>query len=97
VTYNSSTGFSPKNVTINKGDTVKFVAESGSMWVGSDEHPNHTEYDGTSRQQHCATGSSTSFDQCATGSTYSFTFNKVGTFDYHNHMAASFGGVVIVK
>ena len=99
VTYSSQTGFSPKTVTVNNGDTVKFVAQSGSMWVGVDEHPSHTAYDGTSRSEHCVGGapSTTVFDQCSTGASYSFTFNKAGTWDYHNHVGAAQVGTVIVK
>lgn len=98
VTYSSSGGFSPKSITINKGDTVTFVSQSGQMWVGADEHPSHTGYDGTSRQEHCTGGpSTTSFDQCSVGSSYSFTFNKTGTFDYHNHVGSAQVGTVIVK
>jgi plastocyanin len=101
VTVNySAAGFSPATVTINKGDTVKFVSTDGSsMWVGADEHPSHTEYDGTSRGTHCAAGyaGEKSFDQCAAGSTYSFTFTKTGSFGYHNHVAAQKSGTVIVQ
>jgi plastocyanin len=99
ITYTSGQGFSPASVTINKGDTVKFVAASGQMWIGSDEHPTHTEYDGTSRTTHCAQGytGEKPFDQCAAGSSFNFTFTKAGTFDFHNHLAAQFEGVVVVK
>jgi plastocyanin len=94
----SSSGFSPKTITINRGDTVRFVAEDGaSMWVGVDDHPTHAGYDGTSRTEHCAAGSIASFDQCQTGSTYSFTFTKTGTFGYHNHVAANHTGTIIVR
>jgi len=97
VSYSAS-GFSPSSITVAKGATVTFTSTDGSaMWVGADEHPSHTEYDGTSRQEHCATGANTSFDQCKTGASYTFTFNKNGSFDYHNHVGASKGGVVIVK
>src|SRR3569623_38101 len=99
VSYSASTGFSPKTVTINAGDTVMFSATDGQMWIGSDEHPSHTEYDGTSRSTHCAAGYTgpAPFDECKTGSAYSFTFTKAGTFDYHNHMAPQNTGVVMVK
>ncbi len=101
VTVNyTSAGFSPASVTLKKGDTVKFVSTDGStMWVGADEHPTHTEYDGTSRTTHCAAGytGEKAFDQCATGSTYSFTFTKTGSFEYHNHMAPQKSGTVVVQ
>lgn len=94
----SASGFSPATVTIAKGGTVTFTDTDGSpMWIGSDEHPTHTEYDGTTRQAHCAAGATPSFDECKTGTSYSFTFTKVGSFDYHNHVNASKGGTVVVK
>ncbi len=92
-------GFAPKSVTINKGDTVTFTnTGSGQMWVGSDEHPSHTEYDGTSRASHCAPGytGAKPFDECTAGNTYSFTFNKVGSSDFHNHLNPSQTGKVVV-
>lgn len=96
----TSGGFTPNTVTIAKGGTVTFVDQSGrGMWIGADEHPTHTEYDGTSRSQHCAqnyTGAKP-FDQCGTGSTYSFTFTKAGSFDYHDHVAAQRTGTVVVQ
>ncbi len=99
ITYGAN-GFSPANVTINKGDTVSFINQSGgNMWVASDAHPTHAEFDGTSRAEHCAAGYSgpTPFDQCTSGSSYSFTFTKTGTFNFHNHVAAQFGGKIVVQ
>lgn len=99
ITYGAS-GFSPQSVTINKGDTVTWVNQrGGTMWVASDEHPSHTEFDGTTRAAHCAAGytGAKPFDQCGTGASYSFTFDKTGTFDFHDHTAAQFGGTVTVK
>lgn len=99
VTYGPD-GFSPKVVTIAKGGTVSFVTQSaGGVWVAADEHPTHTKYDGTTRSAHCAAGyaGEKPFDQCVAGANYSFVFNKVGSFDYHNHSAAQFVGTVIVK
>lgn len=96
-------GFSPALVTIARGETVRFVNDSSrSMWVGADEHPTHTEYDGTSTREHCANGMNTgaSFDQCtsvAKGAFWDFTFNKSGTFGYHNHVGASNTGTVVVQ
>lgn len=101
VTYTDG-GFSPANTTIRVGETVRFVNNAGSgMWVGADEHPTHTEYDGTSTREHCAEGAATggSFDMCrqaAPGEFWEFTFTKAGTFDYHNHARASHGGTITV-
>ena len=91
-------GFSPKSVTIAKGGSVMWVNEGGAnMWVASDQHPSHTGYAGTTRQQHCPDTSRVSFDECAPGSDYSFTFQKPGMWEYHNHMKATHTGTVIVE
>lgn len=99
----SDDGFYPKSVTVRAGDTVRFVNQSThGMWVGADEHPTHTEYDGTSTREHCADGVATNgtFDQCASsanGSAFEYTFMKAGTFGYHNHTRAANTGSVIVQ
>lgn len=95
----SGAGFSPGEVTIKKGGTVTWKNESnGKMWVASAQHPSHMVYAGTSREAHCPDASGTAFDQCAGGSDYSFTFEKVGTWNYHDHMNATvFGKVTVVE
>lgn len=99
VHYGAS-GFTPKSVTIKAGEKVTFINDGTSpMWVAADEHPTHTEYDNTDRATHCSgsyTGA-TPFDQCQAGPTYTFVFTKAGTFEYHNHSAAQFGGTVVVQ
>ncbi len=93
----TSDGFSPQTITIEKGETVKWVSEGPSMWVASDRHPTHTEYSGTSRSEHCNNPDSETFDSCETKETYSFTFDKKGEWDYHDHVAPTKGGTVIVE
>lgn len=94
-------GFSPSTMTIKKGDNVTFVNQSSSgMWVASAMHPTHAVYDGTNLNTHCAAGATPSFDQCKNtpnGGTYSFTFNKLGSWSYHNHSAASDFGKIVVE
>lgn len=99
VIYGGS-GFSPVPVRVKLGGTVTFVDQNPNedMWVASAQHPTHTVYNGTTLAQHCAAGAVDSFDQCAAGSSYSFTFNKVGTWNYHNHLQSShFGSVEVVQ
>lgn len=100
VTYGPG-GFSPQSVTVAKGGTVTWSAAPGAdeLWVASNPHPTHEGYDGTTRDQHCAAGYTgpVPFDQCAVGTTYSFTFDKVGTWGYHNHGNHSDTGTVIVQ
>jgi plastocyanin len=92
-----ATGFSPEIITVRVGDIVTWTKEGGpDMWVGTDEHPTHAEYDGTTLKEHCATKPSASFDQCGIGNIYSFTFTKPGTFSYHNHRKALDSGTIIV-
>ncbi|KND49153.1 MAG: hypothetical protein AB203_02025 [Parcubacteria bacterium C7867-008] len=101
ITYTDA-GFSPKTVSVKLGDTVTFVNNSShDMWVASDAHPTHTDYDGTNTMQHCSKGANTNgtFDECnpaPSGTKYSFTFKKAGTFEYHNHVRASDSGSVTV-
>ena len=100
VTYRDD-GFSPATVTIAKGDTVTFANQSGGqMWVASGPHPAHTNYSDTTREQHCPDTADTSFDQCtavAAGQSYSFTFQKTGTWKYHNHVGAGDFGTIVVQ
>lgn len=95
----SDAGFSPQTLTIKKGTTVTFVNQSThEMWIGSDEHPSHTGYDGTSRETHCAPGytGAAPLDQCGPGSSFSFTFNEVGSWGYHNHREDDDHGTIVV-
>jgi len=100
VTY-SANGFTPATFEINKGDTVTFANQSGGqMWVASGPHPAHTNYSDTTREQHCPDTADTSFDQCtavAAGQSYSFTFQKTGTWKYHNHVGAGDFGTIVVQ
>jgi plastocyanin len=98
VSYDGNS-FSPSSVTVMQGGTVTFVDTAGSMWIASDPHPEHNGYDGTTRQQHCASGYSgaTPFDECSSGSTFSFTFDKAGSWGYHDHLNDGAQGTVVVQ
>lgn len=102
VTYTDS-GFSPASVTVPAGTTVTFVNNtSHAMWVGSDEHPTHTHYDQTAKNAHCIAdyAGAKPFDQCTAGTagtSWSFTFDKAGTWAYHDHVNAGARGTVVVN
>lgn len=97
VTYGAS-GFSPATVTIKRGETVTFTNQSGQkMWVATGPHPAHTGYAGTPLAEHCPDTAGTAFDQCAATDSYSFTFEKAGTWKYHNHYLSSDTGTIIVE
>ena len=93
-------GYSPKTLTIKKGTTVTFKNESAKeTWPASSMHPSHAGYDGTTLREHCANQTSDVFDACGgikPGESWVFTFNKVGDWKYHDHLAASFWGEVVV-
>jgi len=78
--------FSPAVITVKKGTTVTWTnTGSAQVWIASNPHPTHTDYPG--------------FDSKAaigTGESYSFTFNKVGSWGYHNHLNPTVMGTVIV-
>jgi plastocyanin len=86
VTYTDS-GYSPASITIKVGDSVTFKNQSSSdVRTASNPHPIHTGLKG--------------FDAgrgYAPGEDYTFTFTKVGTFGYHNHLNPSDGGTIIVQ
>lgn len=95
--FYTDSGFKPKTITVQEGETVTWLDRSSSeMWVGSDVHPSHTVYDGTTLSEHCATGEKT-FDQCEIGEKFSFTFEKTGEWGYHNHRRAADVGTVKVN
>lgn len=97
VRYTDS-GFEPSEITVEQGEDVTWIDESNNpMWVASDQHPSHTQYDGTSLNQHCEDGESDTFDQCSEGEEYEYRFEKAGTWEYHNHEFAAHGGTVVVE
>jgi len=85
VMYGDS-GFLPKEITVKVGTNVSFLNQSSrGMWVASAMHPTHQLLPG--------------FDQLksvGTGGTYEYTFVKVGTWKYHNHVQAADIGTVVV-
>ena len=86
VSYTDS-GFVPETIEINSGETVRFINNSSvGVWVASDSHPAHDIL--------------STFDQFGIGEpgeSYDYTFNKVGSWDYHDHVDASKLGTIIVK
>lgn len=80
-------GFSPKTVRVKAGQSVVFTNESDTaMWVASDSHPSHNIYPAFDARK-----------AYRKGEVYSFTFDKVGSWMYHNHLAATQTGIVVVE
>ncbi|MCH8986987.1 hypothetical protein IIA94_02360 [Patescibacteria group bacterium] len=103
ITYTDS-GYSSKEITISKGDTVVFKNESSrKLWPASAVHPTHKKYPGSNIQKcfdNNTENDSIIFDACRgleIGEKWSFTFNEVGSWGYHNHLRFSHTGKIIVE
>ncbi len=82
----TSSGFSPATLTVKAGAKVTWTNKSGgAAIIASNPHPTHTDYPplnlGTFQD----------------GGTLSLTFNKAGTYGYHNHLDPSQTGTIVVK
>lgn len=83
----SDAGFSPAVQEVGAGTTVVFKNESsGPLWMASDPHPVHSGLVGFDALKGFSAGQS-----------YSFTFQKAGTWGYHNHLHPSHTGKIVVK
>ena len=97
----TSTGFSPKTLTIKAGEKVTFVNKgSGAHWPASAVHPTHAVYPGSGLIK-CGTAEQANiFDACkglATNEEFTFTFNSKGSWNYHDHQNPSLTGTVVVE
>lgn len=79
-------GFEPATIEIPVGTMVQFINDSDdNMWVASNEHPGH--------------GILPTFDQFGfgkKGSTYTYTFDKIGTWPFHDHINLEREGIIKV-
>ena len=83
VTYTEN-GFSPQSIKITKGSTVKFINKSEMpLWVASDPHPEHSDY------PEFDTPKANGGKMPGLKEDFSFTFEKAGTWKFHNHTASS--------
>lgn len=80
-------GFTPNKTEVPVGSMVEFINDSSmDMWVASVPHPQHSKLP--------------TFDQFRLykkGATYRYVFDKKGTWEYHDHINPTAGGVVTVN
>lgn len=86
VTYTNN-GFSPKKITVPMGTMIEFVNKSDiEMWVASNIHPEHD-----------ILPTFDQFKSVGKDKSYMYTFDKKGSWKYHDHLSPSFEGVINVE
>lgn len=97
----TDTNFVPSTLTIKKGETVRFLSTGTVMrWPASDVHPSHTVYPGSALNKCGTTAKNEIFDACKgieSGDFWEFTFNEIGSWNYHDHLSPSLGGTIKVE
>src|SRR5262245_40344887 len=87
VIHMDDNGFSPDTVTIDKGDTIEFENVGAQIhWPASNVHPTHDIYPAFDPKKPVQPGES-----------WSFTFDRVGTWKFHDHIYPQFGGSITVN
>lgn len=82
----TSSGYSPASLTVKAGTKVIFINKSGkTSTVDSDPHPVHTSFPALN------------LGAFKDGEILTFTFDKIGTYGYHNHLNIIQKGSVVVQ
>ncbi|MDO8460838.1 MAG: cupredoxin domain-containing protein [bacterium] len=82
----TGSGFSPSTLTVKTGIKVTWVNKSGAIAnISSDPHPVHTAYPPLN------------LGNFNDGESVSLTFDKTGTYTYHNHLNPNQTGTVVVE
>ncbi len=85
--FYTNKGFSPNTLEVSAGTKVTFINQSDKlMWVASSAHPTHQDLLGFDALRGVRAGSS-----------YEYTFTKVGTWKYHDHLKPGTRGLITVK
>ncbi|OGE79994.1 MAG: hypothetical protein A2660_02770 [Candidatus Doudnabacteria bacterium RIFCSPHIGHO2_01_FULL_45_18] len=84
----TASGFEPASITIANGTTVTFINnDSKNRWPASAPHPTHTDYPEFDPKKAIAADAS-----------WTFTFDKVGTWKYHDHLnSTKYGSVTVTE
>ena len=98
----TSSGFAPATLEISKRSAITWINKDvEEHWPASAIHPTHDVYPGSSIEK-CGTSEEKNiFDAChglATGEIWSFTFNEVGSWNYHDHLVnGRFGKIIVTE
>lgn len=83
----TETGFEPDKIIVKTGTKVTFVNKDKVFrWPASDLHPTHTIY--------------SEFDPRGSikpGESWDFTFEKIGEWNYHDHLSPLLVGKIVVE
>lgn len=80
-------GYQPESLSVSRGDAVMFVNTTGRpFWPASNLHPSHRDYPEFDPRE-----------PIPADETWTFTFEEVGEWKYHDHLAPYYTGVIIVS
>lgn len=79
-------GFEPEQIAIKKGNTVQFkTTRETYFWPASNLHPTHELYAAFDPQE-----------PIAPEDTWNFTFDELGQWQFHDHLAPYYTGTITV-
>ena len=80
-------GFQPAELAVNKNTVVEWLVDDDSKThqVASNPYPEHTDLPGLFS------------DQIGKGASYRYSFDKAGTFKYHDQLNPALNGTITVK
>lgn len=80
-------GFEPEKIVVKAGGKVTFINKDKVFrWPASDLHPTHTIYSEFDPKEPIKPGDS-----------WEFTFEKIGLWNYHDHLSPLLTGKIIVE
>ncbi len=94
-------GYSPQTLNIGEGDKVVWRHEGIQQnWPASASHPTHKVYPNSGIEKCGTEDDDVIFDAChglENGDEWTFTFDEVGSWNYHDHLNPNLWGTIVVK
>lgn len=83
----TSKGFEPSEITMKVGDKITFAnMDTNDHWPASDPHPVHSIEPGLDPKK-----------ALAPKETFEYSFEKAGTFPFHDHLNPTYKGIITVE